>query len=343
MEFHSFIVGQGIAGSTLALSFAEKGLSVKVFDSPASNTSSKVAAGIFNPITGKRQALTWNAVTFFPFLSQFYHRWQVEWGASLLHELPILRLFGSVSDVNTWSGKEFDEAWKPFVGKPSMLHLDSNKFISDYEALHVVGGGWLDVNLFMAHTRNYLEARGGYEERRIELPEIRYKDGHYYIGSDSAAHIIFCNGLAMDDTLSFTPMKGEILTISCPELGDDAIYIGGCFLTPQAGGLFKVGSTYEWRDVNLHPTQQGREEIEFKLRKFLKLPYQLVDHQVGIRPAVKDRKPLIGQLPGMPGAYAFNGMGSKGVSMAPFLAGLLIEHICDGKELPKEVDLNRFL
>ena len=68
----------------------------------------------------------------------------------------------------------------------------------------------------------------------------------------------------------------------------------------------------------------------------------MVDQVAGIRPAVSDRKPLVGSHPEISNMYCCNGYGSRGVLIAPNMAKMLIEHIEDGKQLDPEVDLDRF-
>ena len=48
------IVGQGLAGSAVAVQLLRAGKKIVVFDRPESNKASHVAAGLFNPITGKK-------------------------------------------------------------------------------------------------------------------------------------------------------------------------------------------------------------------------------------------------------------------------------------------------
>ena len=58
-ERDAIIVGQGLAGTTLAWCLLEAGLSVLVTDREEEVTSSKIAAGLITPITGQRLALSW--------------------------------------------------------------------------------------------------------------------------------------------------------------------------------------------------------------------------------------------------------------------------------------------
>jgi glycine oxidase len=56
----------------LALRLLEEGKKIVVYDEPDQNRSSAIAAGLFNPITGKLLTRTWMADQIFPELFRFY-------------------------------------------------------------------------------------------------------------------------------------------------------------------------------------------------------------------------------------------------------------------------------
>ena len=89
-------------------------------------------------------------------------------------------------------------------------------------------------------------------------------------------------------------------------------------------------------------TQEQRDDLESKLKKVLKLKYEVEKHYTGIRPTTADRKPIIGTHKVYKFLHFFNGLGSKGASLAPLMAKLLVNHLLDGIPLPAEVDLKRF-
>ena len=66
------IVGQGLAGSLLALELEKRKKNVMIIDNNPSVSSSKVAAGLYNPITGSKMIKTWLADELFPNLSKYY-------------------------------------------------------------------------------------------------------------------------------------------------------------------------------------------------------------------------------------------------------------------------------
>ena len=55
-----------------------------------------------------------------------------------------------------------------------------------------------------------------------------------------------------------------------------------------------------------------------------------------------DRRPLVGQHPNHKNMYVLNGLGTRGVLVAPSMAKALYNSIEKNTSLSKEIDINRF-
>ena len=66
------IVGMGIAGASLAIELISRNKRILVTDNYDPNSASRVAAGMFNPVTSKVRNFTWMADQLFPYLDNFY-------------------------------------------------------------------------------------------------------------------------------------------------------------------------------------------------------------------------------------------------------------------------------
>ncbi len=128
-----------------------------------------------------------------------------------------------------------------------------------------------------------------------------------------------------------------------PEWKYPAIVKEDVFIVPlREPGLFWVGSYYEpWPDDGL-PSSMGKAVLIEALEKIYQGSFTIIAHLSGIRPTVKDRRPLVGSWPGHPGKYMFNGMGTKGTSLAPYWAEHLLNHLTKGSKVDKLVDPARF-
>jgi glycine/D-amino acid oxidase-like deaminating enzyme len=113
----------------------------------------------------------------------------------------------------------------------------------------------------------------------------------------------------------------------------------GVFVLPLGNDLFRVGATFKWDDVFAGPTDQARAWLLERLQALVQSPVEVVEHTAGVRPAARDRRPLLG-ITGAAQAV-FNGLGSRGVLLAPWCAQHLAAHLLDGAVLDPEVDAAR--
>src|SRR5262245_56991254 len=91
------IVGQGLAGMTLAWQLRRRGQHVLVIDREGGG-SSRIAAGLITPVTGKRLARSWRWDELFPAAVAFYRSLEVETGEAFFHQRPALRLFADEAE-----------------------------------------------------------------------------------------------------------------------------------------------------------------------------------------------------------------------------------------------------
>ena len=138
------------------------------------------------------------------------------------------------------------------------------------------------------------------------------------------------------------PTKGELLTIHAPDLKMDFVLKSSVFLIPLCNDLYRVGATYDWDDTSSNITSKAKRELLDKLDKFLNCDYKVIDQVAGIRPTVKDRRPLVGRHHEERNMYVLNGLGTRGVMIAPYVAKQLFHFIEEGRLLEKEIDIKRF-
>ena len=71
-NFDFIIVGQGLAGSLLAYELLKADKKVLLIDENKTFTSSKIAAGIIQPFSGRRIEKAWKADILIPFAKNIY-------------------------------------------------------------------------------------------------------------------------------------------------------------------------------------------------------------------------------------------------------------------------------
>jgi glycine oxidase len=340
------LVGQGLAGSCLALQLLERGKKVLVVDEEASQSSSLVAAGLYNPITGRQMVKTWNADVLFPYLQKFYRDIEQLTGAQFLVERPIYRPFFSIEEQNEWMGKSAGGEFGAFLQKvhihspiPDMAH-------DPFGGLELAMSGNLQIPSFLKAVRGYLQKIQGYVSQKMDDDAIELTETGVRVGAFTCQTLVYCSGLDTASNnffswLPFRPVKGEVLTIAS-DFPEDIILNRGVFVLPLGDGKFRVGSTYHHHTLDWKSSQEGRDEICANLEKIMARPYRIEDQVAGIRPATKDRRPMLGRHPHHETIAVFNGLGTKGVSLAPYYSQVMADHLVFGKELPVEVNCQRF-
>ena len=162
-----------------------------------------------------------------------------------------------------------------------------------------------------------------------------------------AKNVVFAEGFGMHDNPFFKHLpldgtKGELFIIRAPHLDLDVIINTSIFIIPLGNNLFKVGATYNWDDKTELPTQEGKNELENKIKEILNCDFEIVSHLAGVRPTVKDRKPLVGTHGNFKNIHLLNGLGTRGVMLGPWCARMLYKNIEFGDCIEKEFDINRF-
>ena len=345
MDVDFLLIGQGLAGTGLSHRILQSGKTVMVFDTPHSNKSSRVAAGLYNPVTGKKMVRTWLADRLFPEIEPFYESLEKQLGKTFLYKRHIYRPFLSIEEQNEWMGHSGDPLIQPFFEHVYTQPL-FGEVVNPFGGVLLKNSGFLDINSLLDAYAAYLSELGLLRQEAFREEELVFHaDGLTYKDVKAKA-LVFCNGLGAMESgffkkLPFAPVKGEILDLQ-QDFHPDTIINRGVFRISLPNGLKRVGSTYTWHDLDVGPTERAKNEILEKLDKLVHISNkEVMAHKFGIRPATKDRKPFLGKHPLQERVYIFNGFGAKGVSLVPYFSKVMIELLLDGKEPQKEVNIMR--
>ncbi|MBA3971084.1 MAG: FAD-binding oxidoreductase [Bacteroidetes bacterium] len=343
------VVGQGLAGSILALTLLERGRSVMVIDDGNPVTASKVAAGLYNPVVFKRLVKSWMADDLLPYMDSFYPRMETMLEQSFYFSKRILKPFAEEQEKTLWL-KKTDEPVGKYLNREIYNDDLGGIVFNPLGISEVVHAGNLDTPKFLSATRNYLLKQDVILEEKFEHDLLVTNENTAHYKGIAARKIIFCEGhkTTLNPFFSWLPFKltkGEIITIRLEKgykIPDEIVLNKAVFILPLGNDTYKVGATYEWNDLSENITEKGRSELVEKLEKVLKISFEVIDHQAGIRPTVNDRRPLIGLHPDLDALGVFNGMGTKGVMLAPFFASQFADFLEGSAPLDKEVDIARF-
>lgn len=345
MKVDYIIVGLGLAG----LSFTEQLLANKksfvVFEDN-SQTSSLVAGGVYNPVILKRFTPVWNAKSQLDIAMPFYEALEKKFNQTFDDKFSTRKVFKSIEDQNNW----FIASDKPKLTEfmnPEIIKEKVSGIIGDFGFGEVYQTGRVNTPKLVSVYRDYLAAQICIRFEAFEHDAIEFTSSGITYKDLEASRIVFCEGFGLKSNpfFNYLPLngtKGETMTIHAPNLKIDFLVKSSVFVLPLEKDLYKIGATFNWTDKTSNPTKEGRAELIEKLDKVLSVPYTIVDQNAGVRPTVKDRRPLVGVHEEHPELTVLNGMGTRGVMIAPSMAKELYEHLEEGKSLDSEVDIKRY-
>lgn len=341
------VVGQGVAGSVLALTLQQRGLSVQIVSSAKLPAASAVAAGIVNPLTGRKLVKTWEADRLFPYLHQFYTDAAQQLNSSFFTPLDIYRPYRDEKEQKAYQTIAADPELQPYFQPAVDEAAYAAVLNSPFGGIQVTQAGWVDLPAFIAATRRYFIGKQQFSLGQVRASDLQLQpDSVTYLGR-AYRYVIFCEGPhgganALFGHLPYNLVKGEILTAAVADYPLTNIINQGIFVMPLSPTRIRIGATYSWHELDWQTTGVGRSFLETKAGALLKIPFTVVDQQAGIRPSTIDRRPFVGWHQTYPAVGIFGGMGTKGVSLAPYLAHDFADHLVLGKEINPAVNISRF-
>jgi len=339
------IIGQGISGTWLSYYLQKANRSFIVIDNDQPNSASRVAAGIINPVTGRRIVKTWMIDELLSFLVPAYEELGNELSIKAIEKKSLID-FHSTPQMKI----AFDERVKEnadLLFHPKDQRQYQNIFNYDF------GFGEVDpcyvVNLkeILPAWRKKLLSNNQLLDEDLDITELKQTDEGINYKNIKAEKIIFCDGIHSSQNpffknLPFALNKGEVILIESPGIPSTHIFKKGMMLTSIQKDLFWLGSNYLWEFPDDRPTEQFRKQTELLLRSWLKVPFKIVDHKASVRPANIERRPFVGFHPTYINIGILNGMGTKGCSLAPFFAKQLTGHLINEDQILPESNINRF-
>ena len=333
------IIGQGLAGSLLAHRLIMRGKKALVIDNNHYQSSSKVAAGIINPVTGPRLSLTDNFNHYYPQAKQYYAALERALKVTLWQELQQHRLIQTQDQLDYYHKRSLNSDYQNSLGK----QINSPYFNSEFSSVEIYQSTVIDTKLLIAQTRNWLIENDSFSASKLDYQQILTTESGFNIGQIQARHIIFCEGFQAINNpwlshLPFKLSKGEILTIKTDQPTPHLLNWGN-WLAPlpnNTDSTAKLGSNYQWDDLSLEPSSEIKDQLLKALHTNTNIQAQVIQHEVGIRPTTTQRKPFIGSLSNLQGAYCFNGFGSKGCLLIPHYVELFCNHLINNTQLNKD-------
>lgn len=338
------VVGGGIAGSLTAFSLIEKGHMVRLYDNEETPGSSHIAAGMINPITGRKFVKSWLIDELLGDVRSMYGRIEKASGIQCLYPVELIRAIKSTAMLNDWSAKLLSDEYQSFmsdevVQPPSTL----KKAYVDYTLIKQAYR--VDFKAIMEWIQDYKGI--DFRNQKFDYSQLTFDpNGKPVYNDQSFDVIIFCEGSGVRynphwNWLPFVPARGERLIIHAPDLRLHEVFNDGKIIIPLDNDQYWVGSNYDWDLLEPKATVEGLKELTDYLDSTISCDYSIVDHAAHVRPSSYNRRPFVGRHPKLNSCFILNGLGAKGASLAPYCANQLIGLICDDSEVLQEIDVQR--
>jgi len=339
------IIGSGLAGIAFAETALMHNKSIVVFDNN-SQQSSKVAGGLYNPVILKRFSEVWDAQAQIILLDSFYGKLEQKLNAKFDFKIPIYRKLFSVEEQNNWFIATDKIGLAPFLSS-KLISKKYNGIDSPFNFGEVLQTGYVDTEKLLNHYHAYLITQNFLLQEEFDYSLLEINDDFIKYKNIEAKNIVFAEGFGMMANPYFSKLpldgtKGELLIIKSQNLNLDVVIKTSVFILPLGNDLYKVGATYNWKDKTNLPTEEGKNELLENLKEILNCDFEIIEHLAGIRPTVKDRRPMIGTHPNYNKIHLLNGLGTRGVMLAPAMAKALFENIEFQKPLDNTIDIKRF-
>lgn len=346
MQVDVLIVGQGVCGTMLSWALQKEGKTFVVIDEERENTASKTAAGIINPVTGRRYVTTWMIEELTDFAKIAYNDLGEILQTKLIRQKSIIDFFPLPQMRNAFVERVAEDDTY-LHSYPNQNHFNPD-FDYDFGCGEIRPAYIADVQSLLTLWRKRLSHLNTLREEKLIVEEIKIDGETVSYQNITAQKIIFCDGIASVQNpwfslLPFSANKGEALIIECAGLNREHIFKKGLMLAPlPQENLFWLGSNYQWEFEDHKPSDAFYKTADALLRSWLKKPYKILEHKAAVRPATLERRPFVGFHPQYPNVGILNGMGTKGASLAPFFAHQLAQQIVYNFPITPEADVHRF-
>ena len=361
-EFDAVIIGAGIAGLSIADALMGKGYKCAIIDK---NTPGSGASGapkmLINPATGRRAKMSLDSDRALPEITSLLKRVQASTDEIIYEKNGVIRpaLDAKIaSDFENSPGKyDWPSGWISWLNK--------REFTKKYPCFKTNHGGLIISEGLTVNGKLFIDKLSKLLTKNGLKPY--YNSGFSYSFSQdswsilinnsvslSARCLIFAGGysLTKDENWKFLelhPIKGQTAEFTFNEplpFHSSVSSLGYMAYMSHEPDKLVVGSTYEHHFDHFEPDSEGLDYLKGKLEKTLpgwSDKIIEVKQWSGIRVTTRDKKPVIGQHPQHKGVYIFGGLGSKGMLLGRYCAGILSDYIVNGEQIPTELSIQRFV
>ena len=346
-EIDYVIIGQGLAGSVLAWQLHRLGKDVLIFDNSHHMASSTVASGLLNPVTGQRLHADEKVHEYLRCSAEIYRDMATDLSQALFYPLPMRRFAGNTKDKERYHTRRQQALYDTLIG--DWCAPDNNSLLNDeYGSFEQYYCGRLDIPALLSAVKRDFVKRQRYCQQNVSYPDIRVKENNIQVHHICCRHLIFCQGHQAQDNPWFPDPVWNISRGDILHFQSDVVYPFianyGYNYIPVAEHDFHWGSSFDPHPAQTQATFKGLQQLIAALKTFDKNTEKntLIAQYSGLRPASRDKRPLIGFHSKQANVAIFNGFGARGSLLIPYYARHFCRVLLQQENLQGDIDYQRF-
>ena len=341
------IVGAGIAGTTLALELSKLNQRVLVIDNHYPLSSSRVAAGLISPMVPRNVRKTWKCDEIFPHVFSYYQAFEKEWNSSFMEVIPSLQIHKNLRQVHNWTIRAGEPGFDKYLNIHAPQLPECMKPLN-FDCIEVLQTGRLDVYKFLEIAKSHFTNKNiFYKEEEFNYFDLIQSNTGWNYKEIQASKVIFSEGIGVLNNpyfqyLPFNPSGGDIIKVEIQNIPQTHILKKKEWLIPIGNSQWIGGSTYHSNDLSVNPEQKDADWLIQEFESWIGQPVKLLTHVKGIRPTVAERRPYLGEHPLLKSLFIYNGLGSKGSSLASILSSHYANSLVNNSPLLDELNIDQF-
>lgn len=348
-EIDYLIIGQGLAGSLLGWILLQQQQSILIVDRHFSGAASAVAAGLINPVTGKRFVKAPGVGDGLQEAAALYARLERFFDTRLLYPHRMIRLFRTSQERDSATRRLCNPEYRKYLSAYTGEPVHPWNPLDELGGVSQTGCAHLDIGALLESTKRYFLKRRVLVIGEFDWNDLNAGNDRWHWRNYQVRNIISCEGFRSMlnpyfNWLPFQPSAGEIITAHSPQQVPDVIVNRGHWLLPTGEHRFRIGATYRHELNGAEPVIQAGHTLAGSVSEIFRTPpaFRVVELQSGIRPGTLDKAPFLGRHPSHRSLYSFNGFGSRGALNIPIFARAMVDFLLHSRPLPEEVDIKRY-
>ena len=286
MTSNYLIIGQGLAGTILSYHLLQKNIPHKVLDDGHRSAATLAAAGIINPITGRRYVKSWMIDDLLPIAINTYEGLEQLLQIPLVTKRNILRSLDDMAQENRWHEATSRPGYDGYVVETPKLEGYKRLVENKMSYGEITQAMQVDVGELIIKYRRFLETTNRLIEKTFIIDDHDFETDLIEVEGETYDKVIFSTGYkaatdALFGHLPFQPAKGESFHVSIKEQLPDKLLRDNMFVAPIAEHVFWTGGGYAWDVIDDKPTEKAREAWQEKLSQLLRVDFEIISHRAG--------------------------------------------------------------